>query len=202
MTPCSLGRHCANCDKTVIDFRKNDLSQLTNALEEHGKVCGLFTKDQVEHKTNFPTNVFRRFAASIFLAFGLGAFNKESFAQDSYSDTLTIKDVVKEDSTVYFLGEVIETMPIYKNGGEKGLLEFLKNNLIYPKDSIKGKVYVSFTVEKTGKVDDAKIVKSLSTAADNEVLRVVQLLEFIPATQNGRKTRVRYTLPISFNRDK
>ena len=97
---------------------------------------------------------------------------------------------------------LIETMPTFKHGGEKGLAKFLKNNLKYPKDSIEGKVYVSFTIDTTGKVIDPTIIRSLSTEADKEVLRVVKMLEFTPGTQGGKKKRIQYTLPVSFSNKK
>ena len=34
--------------------------------------------------------------------------------------------------------------------------------------------------------------------ADKEVLRIVNLLEFIPGTSHGEKIEVNYTLPVNF----
>ena len=73
---------------TVIDFRKKDLSELIKSLEVHGTVCGLFTKEQTFKAEKISTQ-FRRVAASVLFALGLGFFNKELKAQNTTYDTLT-----------------------------------------------------------------------------------------------------------------
>jgi protein TonB len=67
-----------------------------------------------------------------------------------------------------------------------------------PAIPVQGKVFVIFTIDKMGCVINPSIRRGLSADANNEVLRVVQLLEFTPATQNGEPINVTFTLPVTF----
>ena len=88
-------------------------------------------------------------------------------------------------------------------GGEKALMEFLKDNVKYPpmaaKRKTQGKVVMTFVVDKTGKVSEIKVAKSVDVYLDTEAIRVCkQLPDFIPAMQNGEPVSVWFTLPITF----
>ena len=95
-----------------------------------------------------------------------------------------------------------EVFPIYKFGGEIGMMKFLNENIKYPKDSVEGKVFVTFIVDTLGNVRRPKILRGLSKKADEEVLRVVKLLEFYPAMTNNKKLAIDYNLPVSFSLNK
>ena len=88
-------------------------------------------------------------------------------------------------------------------GGERALMEFLKENVKYPpmaaKRKTQGKVVMTFVVDKTGKVTEIKVAKSVDIYLDTEAMRVCKLLpDFIPAHQNGEPVSVWFTLPITF----
>lgn len=88
-------------------------------------------------------------------------------------------------------------------GGERALMEFLKENVKYPpmaaKRKTQGKVVMTFVVDKTGKVTEIKVAKSVDIYLDTEAMRVCKLLpNFIPARQNGEPVSVWFTLPITF----
>lgn len=88
-------------------------------------------------------------------------------------------------------------------GGNKGLYMFIKRNLKYPKlppkKKTQGKVLVGFVVNKEGKVEKVKVLKSAGLELDEEALRVVTLLpDWAPGTYNGKKVSVPYSLPINF----
>ena len=97
---------------------------------------------------------------------------------------------------------VIEKMPQYP-GGEKELMRYLARNLKYPieaqKKGIQGKLIVQFVVTKSGKVENAKVLRGVDPSIDQEGIRLVNLLpDWIPGEQNGKKVSVYYTLPIYF----
>jgi TonB family protein len=73
----------------------------------------------------------------------------------------------------------------------------MNENKKYPeqarKDSIEGRVVVSFTVESDGTITNAQVVKSLHPLLDAEALRVVNLM---PKWEPGAQSR--YNLPIYF----
>jgi TonB family protein len=95
-----------------------------------------------------------------------------------------------------------DKMPEFE-GGEKALAGFLNKTVSYPAEAQKknesGKVIVQFVVSKTGKVENAKVLKGVSPSLDTEALRVIGLLpDWIPGEQNGVKVSVYRILPILF----
>ena len=88
-------------------------------------------------------------------------------------------------------------------GGEQALMLFLRVNVKYPPSAVKrnvqGKVVMQFVVDKTGKVTEIKVAKSVDKALDAEAIRVCKLLpDFYPALENGEPVSVWFTLPITF----
>jgi TonB family protein len=109
---------------------------------------------------------------------------------------------LEKDSLGNIIYDVVEKMPEYQ-GGDIELMNFLKKNLIYPEaeknKNIQGHVIVFFVVNTLGKIEQAKVLRSLSPECDKEVLRVINLMtNWIPGKQNGVPVSVRYTLPIKF----
>ena len=105
----------------------------------------------------------------------------------------------KDKEKVY---TVIEKMPQFP-GGESELLKYIGNNLKYPVEAqqkgIQGKILVRFVVNKTGKVENAEVIRGLDPAIDKEGLRVINSLPiWMPGEQKGEKVSVWYTLPITF----
>jgi len=96
----------------------------------------------------------------------------------------------------------VEQMPEFE-GGMSALAKFLSRNLRFPASSqqkgISGVVYVSFVVSSKGEVTDAKILKGIDEACDQEAIRVVEKMpNWRPGRQNGRNVSVRYSIPIRF----
>ena len=88
-------------------------------------------------------------------------------------------------------------------GGQQALLEFLRENVNYPeqarKDSIEGRVVLSFVVETDGSITEPKVVRSLHPLLDAEALRVINLMpKWEPGYQGDSLVRVKYSLPVSF----
>ena len=80
---------------------------------------------------------------------------------------------------------------------------FIKANLKYPqaakKEKIQGKVLVGFVVNKNGKVEKIKALKSEDHDLEKEALRIVNLMpDWTPGTYDGKKVSVPITLPINF----
>lgn len=103
-----------------------------------------------------------------------------------------------DDPVFYFVDE----MPEFPRG-EVSLRQVIANNIKYPldamKDSIQGKVYVTFIVSKDGLVKDSRIARGVHHLLDKEALRVVDgLPQWVPGRQRGTEVNVSYTLPINF----
>ncbi len=103
------------------------------------------------------------------------------------------------DDQVFF---VVEDMPEFP-GGEIELRTYIANHINYPPEAkeqgIQGKVYVSFTVTKTGGIADATIARGVDASLDKEALRVINSLpKWQPGKQRGQVVNVQYTVPINF----
>jgi periplasmic protein TonB len=93
--------------------------------------------------------------------------------------------------------EVIPRLP----GGEAELRKFISNNLSRKNipDSIKGRVFVQFDVEKTGELKNVTVVRGLCPPCDSEAIRIVSSMpNWIPGTQLGKVVRMRMVLPVTF----
>ena len=95
-------------------------------------------------------------------------------------------------------------MPIFP-GGEGAMMRFISEHVVYPeeayKNGIEGKVIVQFIIEKTGKVGEVKVARSVNEELDREAVRIIKLLpDFTPGYDRFKHepTRVWYTLPVTF----
>ena len=57
---------------------------------------------------------------------------------------------------------------------------------------------VRFVVNEDGKPQDFQIMHSSFGLLDNEALRVIKTLRFIPGRHNGKKVKVYLTVPVRF----
>lgn len=103
-----------------------------------------------------------------------------------------------EDNTIY---EIVEKMPEYP-GGVSERQKFIAKNLIYPplavENNLQGKVYISFVVEKDGTTSNHKIMRTFDEECSKECIRVVKLMQWLPAEHKGKTVRAKMTLPIIF----
>lgn len=122
--------------------------------------------------------------------------------------------------------DIVEVMPKFP-GGDAKMLEFLSQNVKYPKDAqekgLQGRVIVGFIVEKDGTISNAKVVssnryaeveikkdgtvvkklektqESAGSTLEAEALRVVQSMpKWTPGKQKGKPVRVKFNIPIMF----
>ena len=128
-------------------------------------------------------------------------------AEKAVEDQAVVDQVIDEkvteptaqDNKVY---QSVEVMPEFP-GGVMEMMKFLQMNIQYPPmaaaNKIDGRVVVQFIVDKTGKVGDVKVVRSVNDELDAEAVRVVKSMpDFTPGRQDGKPVSVWYTLPISF----
>ena len=108
------------------------------------------------------------------------------------------------DTTEVFqvLGRINETVPQFP-GGEAALMRYFHANFKYPPEvaetCFQGRVVVTFLIDKTGRVAEVKVLRSIHELLDREVVRVCESLPmFEPARKDGEPIDFWYTLPISF----
>jgi periplasmic protein TonB len=97
---------------------------------------------------------------------------------------------------------VVESMPEFP-GGESALYGYLAENIKYPQmakeSGIQGRVFVTFVVERDGRVTDVRVLRGIGGGCDEEAIRVVQNMpKWTPGKQRGKSVRVQYNLPVKF----
>ena len=88
-----------------------------------------------------------------------------------------------------------------------GIMEFYKfvgNNFKTPEQpNLKGKVYITFIIEKDGSLSDIKNIRDIGFGTGEEAIRVLKICpKWIPGKLNGVPVRVMYSLPITIQSGK
>lgn len=150
--------------------------------------------------------------ALVFMAYGSDSAKSVVNAivsSDSFSDGKVSQNSVdgKEPvvSSTEFADSVYSTPDVTPefSGGVAGMSNFLSENMNYPAECMEkneqGTVVVKFVVYATGKVGDAEVIKSVSSALDAEALRIIgKMPDFKPGRKDGKPVNVSYTMPIRF----
>jgi hypothetical protein len=104
----------------------------------------------------------------------------------------TIDGIPVDESKIYNSAEV-DVKPEFRGGIGKQS-KFLKKNFKGPEDegeTLKGRIYMSFVVEKDGRLTDIKVLRDYGYGSGKEALRVIKKMpKWIPAKSQG--TPVRY----------
>lgn len=129
----------------------------------------------------------------------LQAQAKDNEKQSQNSQVAVIEETANVNKDVFTQVDHPPQFP----GGDKGIMNYLSQNIKYPieaqKKKIEGMVVLRFVVNKTGEVTDVTILRSLSPETDEEATRVVSAMpKWIPGKQGGKEVDVYYTLPIQF----
>ncbi len=106
----------------------------------------------------------------------------------------------KDNSEVF---KVVKDMPEFP-GGQQAMMRFLGENIKYPetakKEGIQGRVFISFVIEKDGRVSSIEKLRGIGGGCDEEALRVVAAMpNWKPGYTDGKPVRVAYNLPIKFS---
>ena len=148
-----------------------------------------------------------------FLVVSLFAFSQ---AEKINSDSCY---AVKEKDTTWQT-KCVQQQPEFL-GGDQGLFQFLVKNIKYPQlpkeMGVQGKVFVEFIVDKSGSVQEIKLVKPIlideknikpkylekskeaATQLNEEALRVISIMpKWKPGLLYGKPVNVRFVLPIGF----
>ena len=102
-----------------------------------------------------------------------------------------------DDNNIYNAAG-IEVKPDFPGGLEKFYKFIGKNFQVPEEEGLKGKVFVTFVVEKDGLLSDIKVIRDIGYGTGNEAVRVLKSSpRWEPGEQNGKKVRCIYSLPIS-----
>lgn len=97
---------------------------------------------------------------------------------------------------------IVEDMPAFP-GGEAEMRKYLGKSIKYPQMAqdagISGTVFLTFEVDKDGKIKDVKVLRGIGGGCDEEAIRVVKAMpQWSPGKQRGKPVRVQFTLPVKF----
>ncbi len=109
--------------------------------------------------------------------------------------------VAVDDNKVYDFVS-IEKQPEYPGGIAK-FYKYLGGAIKYPpmaqENNVQGKVFLSFVVEKDGKLTDIQVTRGLGSGTDEEAVRVLKASpRWNPGIQNGKPVRVKYNINVAF----
>lgn len=118
-----------------------------------------------------------------------------------FNQSTTALDVLQPDTNTIFVAVEVPPVP---PGGMAEFLKYVGTNYVYPKEAedanVKGRIIMTFVVEKDGSLSDIKCVRDLGFGTGEEAIRVLKNSpKWKPGMQNGHVVRVEYTLPIVFN---
>ena len=95
---------------------------------------------------------------------------------------------------------VVEDAPILLGG-----LAELQSRIQYPaiaeKAGVQGRVFLQFIVDQEGNVKEPQVVRGIGAGCDEEALRVLQTMKFVPGVQRGERVNVKMSLPVTFKLD-
>ncbi|WP_426064539.1 M56 family metallopeptidase [Flavobacterium sp. DSP2-3-1] len=119
-------------------------------------------------------------------------------------DTFNSKNqfVQKGENEVYNTAGITEK-PEFP-GGIMEFYKFVGNNFKTPSQpNLKGKVYITFIIEKDGSLSDIKNIRDIGFGTGDEAIRVLKICpKWIPGKLNGVPVRVMYSLPITIQSGK
>lgn len=124
-------------------------------------------------------------------------------------------EVEEEESDEILNFAVVENKPVFPGCENEpneeakfqcfqlSLMKFISKNVDYPEMSrqmgVQGRVFVSFVVEKDGKVSNVSVARGVDKMLDESAIAVVKKIPPLkPAKQSGRPVRMSYTVPINF----
>lgn len=168
-----------SCNSNITEKQKPEIE----VVEKGSVITNKLKKNSLEKPTN---NKDR-------------SINELVFLGDIIVDSLENAKIVDKEPF-----RIVDEMPEFK-GGFENLKIYLNKNCIYPKweldNKIEGKVFVTFIVDKKGKIKNAKILRSVigSKNFDKEVLRIINKMpDWKPGIHKNNFVDVEYRLPISF----
>ena len=116
--------------------------------------------------------------------------------------TYVVEDTKEKEVVEQPIFMVVEEQPEFP-GGEEKRLQFLRDNVQYPRAAkemgLEGRVTVGFVVEPDGSISNVKILRGVAPSLDDEAIRVAKLMpKWKAGKQRGKAVRAQYNMPITF----
>ncbi len=87
-------------------------------------------------------------------------------------------------------------------GGKTAFREYIKSNLIYPKEALEkgvgGVVYLTARIDDNGNVDEVNVEKGIGYGCDEEAVRLISNLQYGSVTNRGVRLKSKHRFRIEF----
>jgi protein TonB len=94
--------------------------------------------------------------------------------------------------------EEVDVKPEYPKGTQAFYQFIAKNYLTPEKSGLKGKILITFVIEKDGSINEIKVLQDIGYGTGDEAIRVMKKsLNWIPAQMDGKPVRVLFKFPIT-----
>jgi len=96
---------------------------------------------------------------------------------------------------------IVDEMPEIIGG-----LPALYKEIDYPKEAVKkhisGRVYLQVIVNTEGKAENPKVLRGIGGGCGEAAVAGISKVDFKPGKHNGKKVKVKYSLPVTFRLEK
>jgi antitoxin component YwqK of YwqJK toxin-antitoxin module len=117
---------------------------------------------------------------------------------EKYANQKLIAGVSQDKNGVPHIYREVETKTEFE-GGMNEFYKYVMRNFHMPEiEGLKGKLFVAFTIQTDGSLDDITIIRSMGSAVDQEAYRMLSISpDWKPAKNRGINVPIKYTLPIN-----
>ena len=120
-----------------------------------------------------------------------------------YSQILIPYEPMDTSGTIYYYRNLdVAPHPIFTNK-DINIAGYIAANLKYPdaaiKQNLSGTVKLGFVVENHGKISNLRVLTALGAGCNEEAIRIVQLMKWMPGIKNDLAVRTRMSISINFN---
>ena len=113
------------------------------------------------------------------------------------SDAPAVEGQVPNGDNSIYNSAGLEVKPEFPGGMAK-FYKFLKNNFKSSDPNLKGRIIVTFIVEKDGNLSGIKVIRDIGNGAGDEIVRLLKAApRWIPGKQNGKVVRTAFTIPVN-----
>ena len=185
----------------VTDYYKNGQVAMTGAFSDedmrwrHGLFEWFYPSGQLMSRRTYSNRIPVREVGESFDYYENGQL--DTYQRFDSLGEIEEERFYKEDGT-----ESVREHPEFP-GGITGLYQYLSDHIKYPKSllrrGITGKVFVTFTVNTDGTLQDIAIIDSPDEAFSKAAIKVVNSMpRWKPGLKDNEPVRVKYNLPITF----
>lgn len=99
--------------------------------------------------------------------------------------------------------QTVDVKPTFNGGDVTEFTKWVADNMKYPQDAkeagVTGRVFVQFTINTEGRVENVSVIKGVSESLDSEVIRVVSSSPaWTPGYSKGTPVPVTFSFPVVF----